>query len=171
MSLTLYKIKEKEVILTNELNLENDLIYIIVDRRKKKPKIWIWTGTEARKDDKYYAGMAATKIKSKEKLYGASIEHVESGDEPKSFLAITKEEIIEPSEEEKTELEIAIATPEPQIKSKMSATSVKVSQHMPLETAEKQELISPLKVNSLLKDISLTLETLQNKINKFLEEL
>ena len=171
MSLTLYKIKEKEVVLTNELNLENDMIYIIVDRRKKKPKIWIWTGTDARKDDKYYAGMAATKIKSKEKLYGASIEHVESGDEPKSFLAITKKKIIEPSEEEKAELEIAIATPEPQIKSKINATSVEVSQPMSSETAEKQDVISPLKVKSLLKDITITLETLRNKISKFFEEL
>lgn len=167
----IYKIKDREVIPTNEFNLENDTIYIIIDRHKKKPKIWVWTGTEAKKDDKYYAGMAATKIKSKEKLYGAGIEHVESGDEPKNFLSITKEKIIEPPEEEKEELEIALATPEPQIKSKMKATSIEVSQATPLEIAENQDLISPLKVKSLLKEISISLESLQNKINRFLEEL
>ncbi|MEJ2250195.1 MAG: hypothetical protein P8Y70_20355 [Candidatus Lokiarchaeota archaeon] len=95
MSIILYKIKDQEIIPTDEIKLSKDNIYIIVDKHMKRPKIWVWSGLKADISDRYFAGVSATRIKSQEKLYGASIEVVESGNEPESFPILEKNKIVE----------------------------------------------------------------------------
>jgi len=105
MNLTIYKVKEKKIIKTNEIPFEDNGIYIIIDQHMKRAKIWVWSGPDANNTDRYFAGVSATSIKSREKLYGASIEVVESGNEPESFPKLenlTLEEI--PPEEKEISL-------------------------------------------------------------------
>lgn len=91
MSLTMFKIKGKEIFPTDEYELEKDKIYIIIDKQVKRTKIWVWSGPNTSKMEKYFAGVSATKIKSTQKLYGANIEVVESGNEPESFPILSKD--------------------------------------------------------------------------------
>lgn len=170
----LYIVKGREMVPTDDLSFENNRIYIIIDKRMEKATIWIWTGSEATKVDKYHAGVSATKIKSKEKLYNASIEIVESGNEPENFPKLTEEDISEPKalileQKQADEIKSASVSPELQVKSAVKPTS-EISQPKPLEPPERPDLLSK-KVRSFLEEISHTIETLQNQIKKFLADL
>ncbi len=171
MSLILYKIQGKEIIQTEELTLENDKIYVIIDKHAKRAKIWIWSGSGVKSFDKYFAGVSATKIKSKLRLYGASIEVVESGNEPEGFPIITKDAIV------KLKAKKAIITLDEQItfpvqnEIKVSKESSNLLKTEEIEPSTKSGLISISKVKSILMDISMDFEKLLKKINNYISEL
>ena len=185
MNLILYKVKDQKYTNVNDrkltsiddLKLDNDEIYIIIDKHMKRPKIWIWSGPDSKLQDRYFAGVSATKIKSKERLYGATIEVVECGNEPDQFPILTKEKISEPTKEGKPfiieEKEVAEPTTEEMVGIEVESvtTSIEDSQPKPLKIVEKMDFITQQKVISLLKEISQDLEKLQNKINIFLMDL
>ncbi|GAB4319843.1 MAG: hypothetical protein Kow0069_23490 [Promethearchaeota archaeon] len=100
MSVVIYKIKGNEVFYTDETELSSEHIYIIVDKLVKRPRIWVWSGRNANIRERYIAGVSATKIKSKERLYGASIEVVEEGNEPENFPQLKTVPVEEKSKEE-----------------------------------------------------------------------
>lgn len=184
MSITLYKIEGREIIPTEETEFNEDSIYIIIDKSRKKGKIWIWSGSEAKSMDRYFAGVSATKIKSKKRLYGASIEVVEGGNEPDYFPDLKNIEIKEATEE-KIEFE-KIIVPVSELeeinpikaKSRGSAPQVK-SKQAPVQEVSKEEiskekeskLLLKQNITSLLKEISLDMEKIQNKIQSFLNNL
>ncbi|MFX1477618.1 MAG: hypothetical protein ACFFCI_05770 [Promethearchaeota archaeon] len=190
MSIILYKVKDRKYTEVKdrkftsleELKLQNDEIYIIIDKHMKRPKIWIWSGSNSNITDKYFAGVSATTIKSKKRLYGATIEVVESGNEPDQFPILKKENkfdsiknanisLIEEKEiTEQTKEDIGgvedkslLSTPTHQMKS-----SNEESKSKSLKTAEKVDFLNQQKVISLLKEISLNLEQIQKKIAIFL---
>jgi len=184
LSIILYKIEGREIIPTEETQFSIDSIYIIIDKTVKKGKIWIWSGSEAKSMDRYFAGVSATKIKSKKRLYGASIEVVEGGKEPKYFPDLKNVEIKEASED-KIEFE-KIIVPDTEQKetkpikstSKKSALQVKPSQVPPQEVSKEEinkekesKLLLKQNISSLLKEISLDMEKIQNKIELFLKNL
>jgi len=181
----LYKIDGREIIPTDETKFNDDSIYIIIDKTVKKGKIWIWSGSEAKSMDRYFAGVSATKIKSKKRLYGASIEVVESGKEPDYFPDLKNIEIKEATEE-KIEFEKIIVpiSEQNEVKpikptSKISATQVKTKQVTPTQEVSKEEiseekeskLLLKQNIASLLKEISLDMEKIQKKIELFLKNL
>lgn len=173
MSLVMYKIVGREIIPTDEKTLEKDNIYIIIDKHTKKSKIWIWSGSGAKNMDRYFAGVSATKIKSKKRLYGASIEVVEEGHEPGHFPDLTKIEIKEPSGD-KFEMEKVIIplSTETTIKSEStSQVDQYVVQPSTIERTEEQPSFLKEKIRSLLKEISLDMEKIHNRIKTFLSEL
>lgn len=169
MSLKLYKVKNKKVIPTDEIKLKNDGIYIILDKQTKRPKIWIWTGSNANIQDKYIAGASATKIKSKEKLYGATIEIVENGSEPKNFPIISEDNLIKSLKKDdlkvKEEIEIENSINE--------VEEVKIIEPSKIDTSEGEEPIFLLKeqLKELLNEISESLTNYIIKIKKFSERL
>ena len=192
--ITLYKIDNKKLIGTNNPNLLTDNIYIIIDRSKKRPKIWIWSGNKSDKLDKYQGGVIATKLKSGLKLYGASIEVVEEGSEPENFPALSKQHVIKQKEGEidldaisdfipaekpikmilarQTALEPAETSidmePEP-IETPVEVESE--SMEIPVEIGKKSDLITPHALKTLLEDVSSTLADLQTKIQNYLKGL
>jgi hypothetical protein len=93
MSITLFKVKDKKIFKTDFKKLEEDSIYIIIDRHAKRPRIYVWSGNKSDNKDRYFAGVSATSIKSNEHLYGASIEVIEEGSEPESFPKIADAEV------------------------------------------------------------------------------
>ncbi|MFX1276598.1 MAG: hypothetical protein ACFFBP_17570 [Promethearchaeota archaeon] len=184
MSITLYKIEGREIIPTEETEFKEDSIYIIIDKSRKKGKIWIWSGSEAKSMDRYFAGVSATKIKSNKRLYGASIEVVEGGNEPDYFPDLKNVAIKEATEEKiKFEKIIVPVSEQEEIKlikakSKGSAPQVK-SKQAPVQEVSKEEiskekeskLLLKQNITSLLKEISLDMEKIQNKIQSFLNNL
>jgi len=181
----LYKIDGREIIPTDETKFNDESIYIIIDKTVKKGKIWIWSGSEAKSMDRYFAGVSATKIKSKKRLYGASIEVVESGKEPEYFPDLKNIEIKEATEE-KIEFEKIIVPISEQneikpIKStgKISASQVKTKQVISPQEISTEEiskekeskLLLKQNIASLLKEISLDMEKIQKKIELFLKNL
>ena len=166
MSLMLFKVKGREIKPTYDATLSKDEIFIIIDRHKKRPKIWIWSGSDANLMDRYFAGVSATKIKSKEKLYGASIEVVESGSEPKNFPKLSKEKIIEPlitkeilliDEEEVKEIE--------QFEALSEVGEAFEKSKKPEVTIDKE------KIKRFLGNLLLDIENLAKKIENFLNEI
>jgi hypothetical protein len=190
MSILLYKVKDgkyaevKDTKFTSleDLKLEKDEIYIIIDKHMKRPKIWVWSGSNSNIKDKYYAGVSATKIKSKRRLYGATIEVVESGNEPdqfpilkkeKDFDLVKKEDISVVEEKEsieqiKEDFSGVEDKPLQSINKNQNKSSIEDSKPKSLQTSEKVDLINQQKVISLLKDISHNLEETQKKISFFL---
>ncbi|MFX1258224.1 MAG: hypothetical protein ACFFAN_10215 [Promethearchaeota archaeon] len=175
MSLKLYKVKSKEVVHTEDLKLEKDGIYIILDQHLKRPKIWIWSGSNANIQDKYIAGTSATKIKSREKLYGATIEVVEDGNEPKNFPIISEKNIIKRLANEDQEIieEIKVNTKDETIKenTKTETKNNKKIDSSKVKKSEDSTLLLKEQVNGLLNEISLSLKNITKKINRFLENL
>jgi|SRR5271157_2032771 len=104
MSISLYKVENKNIVRSTDLELDSDSIYIIVDRTAMRPKIWVWSGPNSKVKDRYFAGVSATTIKSQEKLYGSSIEVVEGGSEPEQFPKLEESRILAPSEEEEQQI-------------------------------------------------------------------
>ena len=184
MSITLYKIEGREIIPTDETEFKEDSIYIIIDKSRKKGKIWIWSGSEAKSMDRYFAGVSATKIKSKKRLYGASIEVVEGGNEPDYFPDLKNIEIQEASGE-KIEFEKIIVPGLEQeevrplkASGKSAATQVKSKQDSIQEESKEEiskekesKLLLKQYIASLLKEISLDMEKIQKKIESFLNNL
>ncbi|MBY9007422.1 MAG: hypothetical protein KGD63_11760 [Candidatus Lokiarchaeota archaeon] len=169
ISLILYKVENKEIIPVEEAPFESDKIYIIIEKhRRKRSKIWIWSGPDSNMLDKYFAGVSATRIKSKEKLYGASIEVVDSGNEPKQFPKISKDRIMKPIEEGEYYLSDdiieKISKAEDIIIEEVHSEPIKI----PKET---DNMISIQKVTSILKELSLDLGKMREKINKFLSQI
>lgn len=197
--LTLFKIENKKIFGTNNPNLETENIYIIIDKSKKRAKMWIWAGAKANKLDKYHAGVLSTKLKSSLKLYGASVEVVEEGNEPKSLPTLTKQHIIEqpegeidlntisdsfPSEKPKKVIKRRVESAveeEPEIVE--IASEREVEKIKPTDEAEikpkavfvekktSKALTSSKNIKTLLEDISSTLGELQNKIKNYLDDL
>ncbi len=184
MSIILYKIVGREVRPTEEKDFERDKIYIIIDKTVKKGKIWIWSGPESKSMDRYFAGVSATKIKSKKRMYGASIEVIEGGKEPEHFPDLSKAEIKEASKEyleldkvivpiternEELSYENIKSPLKPRITPKQDINSETIT-----EIEEKGIIKDPNlslithKFESILKDISLDMEKIQNKIKNFL---
>ncbi|MFX1317150.1 MAG: hypothetical protein ACFE9T_14915 [Promethearchaeota archaeon] len=175
MNLKLYKVKSKEIFHTDDIKLEKDGIYIILDKHVKRPKIWIWSGSDANIQDKYIAGASATKIKSREKLYGATIEVVEDGNEPENFPIISEKNIIKPLEKEDQKIieEIKVNTKDNIIKEEIkirTTDDIKIDTTK-VEKSEESNLLLKDQVKELLKEISLSLNNIKNKINNFLENL
>ncbi len=216
MSIILYKVKEHTVIPCEDNPLNPENIYIIVAKTQLRPKIWVWSGPKSNLQDRYFAGVSATTIKSHEKLYGSSIEVVEGGSEPDQFPKFDKVQIVKaseievpvvekerfppevitepiaPSTESKTTLpEPAIEQPpvesvaesviEPE-KIEEKATEIPSGEEAmvstpaygrkkPAKKAGKGDLIFNEKLKSLLKELSLGLESLKAKVEAFLGEL
>lgn len=99
MSIELYRIQGSEVFATTESKLASEAIYIIVDKQAGRPRLWVWSGRKAKVRERYIAGVTATKIKSQQQLYGASIEVVQEGSEPESFPTLEADKISEVSED------------------------------------------------------------------------
>ena len=169
ISIMLYEVENKEIIPVEEATFESNKIYIIIEKpKRRKAKIWIWSGPDSNILDKYFAGVSATRIKSQERLYGASIEVVESGNEPKQFPKISKDQIIKPIEEEEYSISEDIVE---QI-SKAEDIIIEDVHSEPLEIPkESSNMISIQKVTSILKELSLDLGKMREKINKFLSEI
>ncbi len=176
----MYKIDGRELVPTDEKTLNKNSIYIIIDKHTKKSKIWIWSGSEAKNMDRYFAGVSATKIKSKKRLYGASIEVVEQGHEPGHFPDLSAVEIKEPSEE-KIEMqkvivplssEIPVKSPVVnQTKPQGARKTVSAVETRTIQNDEKEFSLFKNKMSSLLKEIAGDLENLQTKIKSFLREI
>ncbi len=192
--ITLYKIEGKKLIGTNNPALTTEGIYIIVDRTKKRPKMWIWSGGKSDKLDKYHGGVVATKLKSNLKLYGASIEVVEEGNEPENFPTLNKQHILEQFEGEIDLDTIADTVPMTSkkpisVSTKSEPESVESSIEMETEALEPSpvveteleqpseeveigsDTVSVQKVKSLLEEISSTLGSLQRMIQNFLNSM
>ena len=186
MSYILYKIEEREIVPTEDTILQNDRIYIIIDKTVKKSKIWIWSGSESRKMDRYFAGVSATKIKSKKRLYGASIEVVEGGNEPPLFPILNKETIIEatkekigigtvivPLDEQKVEKEVnSLKTAPKSVEKPIVQDAEEVAlRHDAVKNAEDQVLKLKEKLKDFMNGIALDMEVIQKKVKEFLVEL
>lgn len=201
MSITLFKVKDKKIFKTDFKKLEEDSIYIIIDRHAKRPRIYVWSGNKSDNKDRYFAGVSATSIKSKEHLYGASIEVIEEGSEPESFPKIADAEVESVAnnlEEYTTEIPVEISLSKSEESGKAPITTQKktikaqprqepeswVIEKSPKtvqqdEEKEKTEEESKLtadrlgkqKLKSMLKEISADLENLQRKIEGFLKEI
>ncbi len=175
MSLTLFKIEGKEVTPTDDDQLGQDKIYIIIDKHAKRPKIWIWSGEESDIMDRYFAGVTATKIKSQMKLYGASIEVVESGNEPEHFPLLSKDSIIEPVKDAEPfifEEEVSTTTKEEILQSEEKvAVKPKITEAPSKIEAGVQDMVSKDKVRSFFEAINSDLDSLKQKINEFLSNL
>ncbi|MFX1398006.1 MAG: hypothetical protein ACFFAS_13295 [Promethearchaeota archaeon] len=176
----MYKIVGREIIPTDEKKLEKDKIYIIIDKHTKKSKIWIWSGSEAKNMDRYFAGVSATKIKSKKRLYGASIEVVEQDHEPGHFPDLSAIEIKEPSKD-KIEMEKVIVPLSTEIHSKAKVVP-RIKQDIekmktpeiqqPILDKSKEELSNlKSKISSLLNEVASDLKKLQEKISNFFFEI
>lgn len=159
MSLQLFRIDKSEVIPTDETTLESAHIYIIVDKLTMRPKIWVWSGKDSDMKERYFAGVNATKIKSFKKLYGASIEVVEEGNEPEHFPHLKSLESLESiPEESKAALDFsAIEEPiEPEIKKGKTSmahprSKIKAREYSEEEAAIQEEIFSEA---SLFQEIS-----------------
>lgn len=171
LSLKLYQVEGRKIEPIDTTKLNEGKIYIIIDRHAKRTKIWIWSGAKSNMMDRYFAGVSATKIKAKKKLYGASIEVVESGSEPEQFPKLAElEGIIQWDEnfeeilltEEESELEGEL---EP-----IKAKELEPELEEPLEAGISQGKIVK-KLKSFLKELSNDMGEIQKKITNFLEDL
>ncbi len=217
MSIILYKVKEHAIIPCEDYPLDPENIYIIIAKTQKRPKIWVWSGPKSNIQDRYFAGISATTIKSHERLYGSSIEVVEGGFEPDQFPTFDKVQIVKALEteipifeREKIPPEIMTKTVTTSIETKASTPGVaaeqipaepvtesvaepekieeKVGEGIPVEEAlmtpsptgrrEKPvkkvggaNLIFTEKLKSLLRELSLGLESLKAKVEAFLGDL
>ncbi|MHA1283868.1 MAG: hypothetical protein ACTSQP_15335 [Promethearchaeota archaeon] len=184
MSIRLFEIEGRKIIPTDNTPLNDDKIYIIIDEHAKRPKIWIWSGKNSKMMDRYFAGVSATKIKSKEKLYGASIEVVESGNEPERFPLLSKDKIAQPISEAEPYIveeiieEKQIVPPKEEIP-KVEAietktekeTEVKPSPLELKESIEKEYTLFKEKVISLLREIDENFNNIHKKIKSFLKDI
>ncbi len=169
ISLILYEVEGREILPVEEATFESNKIYIIIDKhRKKRSKIWIWSGPDSNILDRYFAGVSATRIKSKEKLYGASIEVVESGNEPKQFPKLTKDRIMKPTEEEPSFMSEDIVE---EVSKAEDIFIEEVHSEPLLIPKESGDMISIQKMTGFLKELSLDLGKMREKINKFLSDL
>ena len=66
-------------------SLESNKVYLIIDKSKGIPKIWIWVGDNANVNDRYHAGMLATRAKAQLQIYNADVEIVDEGSVPNYF--------------------------------------------------------------------------------------
>ncbi len=165
MSLMIYTIDGKDIVPVNDIKLKEDKIYIIIDIHAKRPKIWIWSGANSSMIDKYHAGVSATKIKSRKKLYGASIEVVESGAEPEQFPNLSEAQLIEATEEE---FEEKLRIFEPKIE------EISASQEMPAIKSEmmaQTDRESKNKLKKFLSEISRDLNNIKQKIDDFIQNI
>ncbi len=194
MSIMLFTIKDKKIVPTDDISLNEEQIYIIIDFHAKRSKIWIWSGSKVNKMDRYFAGVSATKLKTQKKLYGASIEVVESGKEPNGFPDLANSEIIQETEEEpqpikgvpsKPELKPQKEPepePEPEIESEEQIKpEPEIEIESELNTPEKTQITDrakreklkeelsqfKLKLNSFFKEITRELNNIQKKIEDF----
>jgi len=172
LSLRLYEVDGREITPIDETELKEDKIYIIIDTHAKRSKIWIWSGMKSNMMDRYFAGVSATKIKAKKKLYGASIEVVESGNEPEIFPKLSELEIILP-EDEKFE-EILLTEEESQLEEEISTvesieTEPNITESSSKPDLEQSDVIQKFKI--FLNDLSEDMGRMQKKITNFLGEL
>lgn len=169
LSLKIYQLEGRKIEPIDTTKLNEGKIYIIIDTHAKRTKIWIWSGAKSNMMDRYFAGVSATKIKAKKKLYGASIEVVESGSEPEQFPKLAKlEGIIERDEEFE---EILLTEEESELEAEIKPLKTKepkpeFTEPIGAEVNE-EEIISKLK--SFLKDLSNDMGEIQKKISTFLE--
>ncbi len=206
MSIILYKVKEHAVIPCEDNPLNPDNIYIIVAKTQIRPKIWVWSGPKSNIQDRYFAGVSATTIKSHERLYGSSIEVVEGGSEPDQFPKFDKVQIVRASEieipvfekerfppevinapvasgTESTTTTQEVAT-EPEAESVIDENATEVTpveedmvttpaygRKKPAKKAMKGDLLFNEKLKSLLRELSLGLESLKARVEAFLGEL
>jgi hypothetical protein len=137
MSILLYKVENKNIVRSTDKTLNEESIYIIVDRSLIRPKIWVWSGAKSNLKDRYFAGVSATTIKSQEKLYGSSIEVVEGGSEPEQFPKLEEGRIIAPSAEE---MQVPIPMEEAKIPTVVETATEVSSAEVKVEPEAGQEL-------------------------------
>ncbi len=212
MSIILYKVKEHTVVPCEDNPLSPENIYIIVAKTQLRPKIWVWSGPKSNLQDRYFAGVSATTIKSHEKLYGSSIEVVEGGSEPDQFPKFDKVQIVKASEIEAPTIEkpevisesliasVEAKLPPPEVvpeqppvesivenvvepekitetvsegieSEEIPSTTPSFGRKKPLKKAGKTDLVFNEKLKSLLRELSLGLESLKAKVEAFLGEL
>ncbi len=212
MSIILYKVKERTVVPCEDNPLNPENIYIIVAKTQLRPKIWVWSGPKSNIQDRYFAGVSATTIKSHEKLYGSSIEVVEGGSEPDQFPKFDKVQIVKASEIDvpaiekpeiisesvmsslEAKLPPSEVVPEPHLiesvveniaepekiaetvsesitGEEVPSTTPSFGRKKPLKKTGKTDLVFNEKLKSLLRDLSLGLESLKAKVEAFLGEL
>jgi len=175
MSLMIYTIDGKDIVPVNDIKLKEDKIYIIIDIHAKRPKLWIWSGVNSSMIDKYHAGVSATKIKSRKKLYGASIEVVESGAEPEQFPNLSEAQLIEATEEEFEEkLRIVEPKIEKVTRKEPKIEEISAPQEKPAINSEmmaQTDIESKMKLKSFLSEISRDLNNIRQKIDDFIQNI
>lgn len=186
MSFMLYTIRDKDLIPLDDIDINEKQIYIIIDIHGKRSKIWIWSGSEANKLDRYLAGVSATKLKSRRKLYGASIEVVESGKEPEEFPELSESELIKSTDEEFHTIEKIQpesepeSIPKPQLEPELEEEADSVSEKKEKEQTNEQIRVVELekelsdikeKVNLFFKEIGKDLNEIQKKMEDFLKNM
>ncbi|MHA1148093.1 MAG: hypothetical protein ACTSR8_07580 [Promethearchaeota archaeon] len=169
MSIMLYNVKDRKIIPTEEIKLESDKIYIIIDTHMKRSKIWIWSGFNSSIRDRYYAGVSATKIKSQQKLYGASIEVVDEGNEPENFPILSEDKVMKAIEIEEIAVEEKDEIIQEQELDKIDTKIVE--KKIPQAERTQTDRIRIEKLKNALKEISLSLENVVVQINNLMEDL
>ncbi|MHA1315472.1 MAG: hypothetical protein ACTSSI_13025 [Candidatus Helarchaeota archaeon] len=84
--ISIFKMVQDDVAPTTELSSDN--VCLILDRDQNK--IFIWKGKYTSPGERYRAGTAATRLKSRERLYGAATVIVDEGEEPADFPDLSK---------------------------------------------------------------------------------
>ena len=74
-------------------NFKSNKVYLIIDKSKGVPKIWIWVGDDASVNDRYHAGMLATKVKSQMQFFSAEVEIIDEVLVPSYFPNFSEMEI------------------------------------------------------------------------------
>jgi len=172
MSLTIYKIAGKEIIPTDEYELEKNKIYIIVDKQVKRTKIWIWSGPNTSNKEKYFAGVSATKIKSSQRLYGANIEVVERGNEPESFPIFSKNtKIVKPKSPKPVSFEENIGEEFKEVEFQKSTPIEIQGQSITDEKNLEVKKVDIKEIKVLLNDITKNLKNITSKIDDFLDNI
>jgi hypothetical protein len=170
------EINGKDIIPVEEPDLKEDKIYIIIDTHAKRPKIWIWSGAHSSVIDRYHAGVSATKIKSRKKLYGASIEVVESGHEPEQFPNLGEAELLQEPMEEPFEEEVPLPKPQMEVETNEQeviekATPTEKEPSLDSEQVVQIEAEIKGKFKMFLKAISEDLNTIAKKIDDFIQTI
>ncbi|TXT67241.1 MAG: hypothetical protein BAJALOKI1v1_140009 [Promethearchaeota archaeon] len=174
MSLMIYTVSGKDIIPVDNTDLNEEKIYIILDTHAKRPKIWIWSGSNSSMIDRYHAGVSATKIKSRKKLYGASIEVVESGAEPEQFPNLSEAQLLEATEETFEEeapkfIPEHVVEAETETKSGLEPGLPSQEPAMTPEIMVQEDNELKEQFKSFLLDISMHLSELKDKIDDFIK--
>jgi len=119
--------------------------------------------------EKYFAGVSATKIKSSQRLYGANIEVVESGNEPENFPILSKNaKIVKPKSPKPVSFEENIGEESKEVEFQKSTPIEIEDQPIDNQINQKEKKVDIEKVKVLLNDITKNLKNITNKIDAFL---
>ncbi len=171
MSLRFFKVERTEIIPMEDIALQEDKLYIILDTHSKRSTIWIWSGPKSDMMDRYYAGVFATKIKAQKKLYGASIEVVQGGNEPEEFPKLDQLQLVTQIDDKFEELVFNQVNSE--VEKEIQDTEATKSREPPNETKAigKSEIQLKNQITSLLNELIIDIGKIQERIKNFSDKL